>query len=109
MNDKNDNENSDLNKLEENSQLVAEILKTMAHPGRLQILCMLAEGEKSVSEIEEHCSISQSQVSQFLKRMQYENIVESRKDGKFVLYRIKDPKIILLMNNLNKIFCPTNG
>lgn len=100
-----------LESLEKNSQYVAEILKTMAHPGRLLILCMLAEGEKSVTDLENMCKISQSQVSQFLKRMQYEQIVDSRKDGKFVLYHIKDQKVIQLMRDLSRIFCalPESG
>ena len=98
-------DDKNLESLEKHSQYVAEILKTMAHPGRLLILCMLIEGEKSVSDLETSCNISQSQVSQFLKRMQYEQIVDSRKDGKFVLYRIKDPKIISLMKDLSRLFC----
>jgi len=88
-----------------NCHYVAEVLKTLSHPGRLLILCMLSNGEKSVSELEELCGIGQSQVSQFLKRMQYENIVNSRKDGKFVLYSIADHKITALITQLSNIFC----
>ena len=93
-----------------NCQVVADILKTLSHPGRLMILCVLSDGEKSVSELEELCGIGQSQVSQFLKRMQYEKIVNSRKDGKYVLYSIADKKIIQLIEQFSLIFCPlTDG
>ena len=90
----------------ENCLYVAEILKTLSHPGRLMILCVLSDGEKSVSQLEELCGIGQSQVSQFLKRMQYENIVKSRKDGKYVLYSIIDQKVIRLIDQFSTIFCP---
>ncbi|GEM_PF-2061622 len=93
-----------------NCLLVADILKTLSHPGRLMILCVLLDGEKSVSDLEELCGIGQSQVSQFLKRMQYEKIVNFRKDGKFVLYSIADDKISKLIDQFSQIFCqlPSN-
>jgi DNA-binding transcriptional ArsR family regulator len=84
---------------------VAEILKTMGHPKRLLILCLLRDGEKSVSEIEVFCQISQSQVSNFLKRMMYENLVENRRDGNTIYYKIKDPRISELVQQLQNIFC----
>lgn len=84
---------------------VAELLKTLAHPARLMILCYLADGEKTVSELEELSEISQSQVSQFLKRMQAEKLVDYRKDGKFVYYRLVDQRIMKLMKSLYGIFC----
>jgi ArsR family transcriptional regulator, virulence genes transcriptional regulator len=91
--------------MNDRSQRIAALLKTMAHPGRLMILCHLATAEQAVSDLERKCQICQSQVSQFLKRMQYEGIVESRKEGKFVVYKIKDQRILELINSLEKIFC----
>lgn len=93
-------------KLKENCELVSGILKTLSHPGRLMILCHLGTGEKTVSELEEYCGITQSQVSQFLKRMQYEKLVEHRKNGKFVYYKIQDEKVMSLINQMQAIFCP---
>ena len=84
---------------------VSEILKTMGHPKRLLILCMLLDGEKSVSEIEQYCKISQSQVSNFLKRMMYENLLENRRDGNTIYYKISDPRISELVQQLQDIFC----
>ncbi len=82
-----------------------KMLKALAHPQRLQILCFLASAELSVSEIENRCKASQSAVSQFLGRMKSEGWVASRKDGNYVYYRILDPKVKKLIQAMHKIFC----
>jgi DNA-binding transcriptional ArsR family regulator len=89
----------------ERSSEVAGILKTLGHPKRLLLLCSLSDGEKAVGEIEQICEISQSQVSQFLKRMEGEGLVSSRRDGNFVYYSIKDERVASLINSLANIFC----
>ena len=61
-----------MNELEQKASEVAEILKLLAHPKRLLILCKLSEGEVSVSDLEKFCNISQSQLSQFLAKMRQE-------------------------------------
>lgn len=92
-------------KLRRQSEVVAQLLKQLSHPQRLLILCSLAEGEKSVGEIEETCGASQSAVSQFLKGMRLEGLVESRREGKQVFYRIRDGRLLELMKSLYQIFC----
>lgn len=91
--------------LRQKGEEVAVLLKQLSHPQRLLILCSLVEGEKSVSEIEEACGASQSAVSQFLKGMRLENMVESRRDGKQVYYKIADRRLLELMKSLYAIFC----
>ncbi len=63
------------------------------------------EGEKSVGEIEEVCGGSQSAVSQFLKGMRLEGLIEPRRDGKQVFYRIVDKRVLDLIRSLYLIFC----
>ncbi len=92
-------------KLRETCEEVASYLKALSHPQRLIILSTLLEGEKTVSEIQEFCSLSQSQLSQFLGRLKLEGIVKSRREGQFVFYRIEDTRIKSLVLTLNKIFC----
>lgn len=87
-------------------ETTARTLKLLAHPKRLRLLCLLSAGEKSVSDLEALCETSQSQLSQFLQRMRSEGLVSARRDGKFVLYRIGDPKVEKLIQALHKIFCP---
>lgn len=85
---------------------VASIMKSIAHPQRLMIMCYLAEEEKNVSELQELCKISQSQLSQFLNRMQRERILKVRKDGNFSYYSIVDKNVTKLIQSMQKIFSP---
>lgn len=94
-----------LNELRRRSEGVAALLKQLSHPQRLLILCSLAEGEKSVSEIEEACGASQSAVSQFLKGMRLEGLIEPRRDGKQIYYKIVDKRVLELIRSLYGIFC----
>ncbi len=84
---------------------VSKVLKALAHPQRLLILCTLATGEKTVGAIEEACEASQSAVSQFLNRMRLEGLVTSEKRGSFVYYRISDSNVNQLIKSLYKIYC----
>lgn len=91
--------------LKRKSEDVASLLKQLSHPQRLLILCSLVAGEKSVGEIEEVCGASQSAASQFLKNMRLEGLIESRREGKQVFYRIVDDRVLELMTSLYQIFC----
>jgi DNA-binding transcriptional ArsR family regulator len=84
---------------------VSSIIKAIAHPQRLMIMCYLCEGEKNVTEIFERCDISQSQLSQFLNRMQRENLLKVRKESQFSYYSIADKSVVKLMQSMQKIFC----
>lgn len=94
-----------LSELKRKSGDVAALLKQLSHPQRLLILCSLAAGEKSVGQIEEVCGASQSAVSQFLKSMRLDGLIESRRDGKQVFYRIVDDRVLTLIKSLSNIFC----
>lgn len=94
-----------LSELRRRSEDVAGLLKQLSHPQRLLILCSMADGEKSVGEIEEACGASQSAVSQFLKGMRLEGLVASRRDGKQVYYKIVDKRVLELIRSLYQIFC----
>lgn len=90
----------------EKSQEVAQLLKTLGHPCRLLLLCSLTKGEKTVGELEaEMPETGQSQISQYLKRMELEGLLESRRAGRNVLYRIADSRILELIDFLGKNFC----
>lgn len=84
---------------------VAALLKELAHRQRLQMLCHLAGEEKRVGDLTALCGASQSRVSQFLAQMRRDRLVSARRDGKFVYYRISDPRVERLMRSLRKIFC----
>lgn len=91
--------------MKNNRYEVAAILKAISHPQRLMLLCHLADGEKTVGQLEELCGGSQSSISQFLKLMKLEEMLTSEKRGLHVYYSIHDPKIKKLISSLYKIFC----
>jgi DNA-binding transcriptional ArsR family regulator len=94
-----------LEKMKDQCHEVTTIMKAMAHPQRLMILCHLCQGEKNVGELLELCDISQSQISQFLIRMQRERLLNLRREGNFSFYSIADKKVLKLMQSMQRIFC----
>ena len=89
----------------EQCELVSHTLKTLAHPGRLLMLCLLSDGEKTVTELQAEAGISQSSASQFLQRMKSDGFVEARRDASHVYYSISDPRISKLVRAMNRIYC----
>ena len=91
--------------MEENCDQVAQLMKALAHPQRLMLLCHLSTGEKTVGELEDLCGASQSAVSQFLNRMRLEGMISSEKRGLFFYYKIEDTRVKKLIASLHQIFC----
>jgi ArsR family transcriptional regulator len=86
----------------------AVVLKSLAHEGRLLVLCFLAEaGEVSAGELTNRIGLSQSALSQHLARLRTEGLVTTRKQAQSVFYRIADPKVFDLLHALHGIYCPT--
>jgi DNA-binding transcriptional ArsR family regulator len=83
---------------------VASLFKTLSHPQRLFLLCCLCDGESTVQELQTACGASQPVISQHLTRMRLEGIVESRRCGNSMHYRIADPQIPALIRSMEKIF-----
>ena len=78
----------DLDTLVANAREASEFLKALSHEARLMILCLLATGEKSVSEIEQTLRLRQPAVSQQLARLRIDNLVDTRRDGKNIYYSL---------------------
>ena len=74
--------------------LVAARFKALADEGRLALLSALQKGEKSVGELAEATRRSQPNVSQHLASLTHAGLVEARRDGTRVFYRIADPTIL---------------
>lgn len=91
--------------LADQCESVARLLKAVAHPQRLKILCCLADGEQSVSQLETYSGSSQSSVSQYLNKMKTEGLLSSRRDAQQVFYRVSSPELLKLMKAMQKIFC----
>ncbi len=78
-----------------------KLLKGLADETRLEILKYLIDGEKCVGDIVNHVKKSQPTVSIQLAKLESFGIVESRKDGKNVYYKISNPKIKMILSKLD--------
>ena len=89
----------------ENAKRASDFLKALAHESRLMILCILAEGEKSVSELEDLLSLRQPTVSQQLTRLRSDGLVTTRRDGKAIYYRLASDEARLVIGAIYDVFC----
>lgn len=88
-----------------NAEAASSFLKALAHEGRLMILCHLATGEKSVTELEQLLSSRQAAVSQQLARLRLEGLVDHRRDGKAIYYSLRDDKARKMIELVYDMFC----
>jgi DNA-binding transcriptional ArsR family regulator len=85
--------------------MAADFLKAIAHEGRLLILCHLASGEKSVSDLENLLHYRQAAVSQQLARLRLEGLVKYRREGKVIYYSLVDEKSRKVIELVYDLFC----
>ena len=87
------------------AQAAADMLRALSHEARLMILCMLADGEKSVNELEGLLELRQSSVSQQLARLRADRLVEKRRDGKTIYYSLASNEARAVIDVLYDIYC----
>lgn len=88
-----------------NATRAANFLKALAHESRLLILCILAEGEKSVSELEDILSLRQPTVSQQLARLRADGLVSTRRAGKTIYYKLASAEARVVIGVIYDVFC----
>ncbi len=81
------------------------LLKVLANPDRLLLLCRLADGERCVSELEDTLQIRQPTLSQQLSVLREEGLVTTRREGKHIYYSVKSPESIAIIAVLQNQFC----
>lgn len=81
----------------------AAVAKAVAHPHRLALLEQLAQGERSVEALADRIGVSVANASQHLQHMRRAGLVGSRRDGKFVFYRLTDDAIVELLSSIRRI------
>jgi len=83
-------------------QMISEVFKTLAHPLRIQILLSLSEKERCVCELLKEIGVEQSNLSQHLRILKKQGIIDSRKDGQKVFYKILLPSAMDLVNDAKR-------
>jgi DNA-binding transcriptional ArsR family regulator len=94
-----------LSELQKSALRAARLLKAMSNPARLVILCQLADGERSVGDLERAVGLSQSGISQHLAVLRRERVVSYRRIRQTVLYALASRDVVALMATLHGVFC----
>ncbi len=93
----------------ESAQAASDLLRALSHETRLMILCMLADGEKSVGALEALLELRQSSVSQQLARLRADRLVEKRRDGKTIYYSLASSEARIIIEALYDLYCKPKG
>jgi DNA-binding transcriptional ArsR family regulator len=81
------------------------LLKVLANPDRLLLMCQLSQGELSVGELETQLGIRQPTLSQQLGVLRENGLVTTRRDGKNIFYSVASPEALAIMAVLYEQFC----
>lgn len=95
----------ELQDLMRKARKASDFLKALAHENRLLILCLLAERERSVTELEKLLELSQATVSQQLARLRLEGLVETRREGRAIYYSLADDTTRRFIQAIYDKFC----
>lgn len=91
--------------LQDMADHVAARLALVANAKRLLILCELAKGERPVGALQAAVGLGQSALSQHLARLREAGMVDTRREGQTIHYRLCDPDLEILMDALYEAFC----
>ena len=89
-----------------NAEKLAKTLRHIAHPLRLLIICMLEKKELFVGEIIDKLGTTKGNISQHLRILADNGLIARRRDGNKIIYRIKDEKLVKLLDAMKKLYCP---
>ncbi len=84
---------------------IARLLKSIAHPIRLKILCLLQDEELSVGDILLTIQTTNGNISQHLGILRNQGVIVSRKEGNYIYNRIADPRVLALITSMQELFC----
>jgi DNA-binding transcriptional ArsR family regulator len=101
----NRNRSNELDRMVDNAKRASDFLKALAHESRLMILCILAEGEKSVGELEDILELRQPTVSQQLARLRADGLVTTRRNGKTIYYSLASDEARVVIGAIYDVFC----
>ncbi|OGR00058.1 MAG: transcriptional regulator [Deltaproteobacteria bacterium RIFOXYD12_FULL_55_16] len=84
---------------------IAKLLKTMSHPIRLKILCLLQNRELTVGDIHKEVRTTNANVSQHLSILRNQGIIACRKEANFIYNRISEGRVTELIKTMRELFC----
>jgi DNA-binding transcriptional ArsR family regulator len=96
----------DWNSMRRSAGDAVSVLKSLANESRLIIMCILAEGECSVGQLNERVDLSQSALSQHLAVLREQGLVRTRRESQTIFYRLADTPALKIIHLLHDIYCP---
>ncbi|MFB9885883.1 ArsR/SmtB family transcription factor [Balneatrix alpica] len=90
-------------------EAAARLLKALANPERLRILCELSQGERKVQQLENCLGIAQPNLSQQLRVLREQQLVSTRRQGTCIHYRIRQGPALAVLQTLHQHFCVTTA
>lgn len=97
---------ADLDLMRSRAETASRLLKTLGNAQRLRVLCLLLDGDMSVSQINEQLpELSQSALSQHLARLRDENLVQTRRQAQTVWYTLPPGPAQAIIGTLYQLYC----
>ncbi|MBF0355563.1 MAG: winged helix-turn-helix transcriptional regulator [Alphaproteobacteria bacterium] len=97
----------ELDQMQTNARRASTLLKAMSNEHRLLVLCQLADGEKSVGQLEKLIGLSQSALSQHLARLRRDNLVQTRRSAQTIYYSLSGHEASQVIGTLYGLYCAT--
>jgi DNA-binding transcriptional ArsR family regulator len=95
----------DVDSMQEAAAEACQLMKALANPDRLMLLCQLSQAEMSVGELEAALGIRQPTLSQQLTVLRDEALVDTRREGKYVYYSVRSAQALAVLKVLYQQFC----
>ncbi|GKS76302.1 metalloregulator ArsR/SmtB family transcription factor [Acidovorax sp. SUPP950] len=96
----------DPERLRQAASQAVSALKALANEDRLLLLCQLSQGEQCVSDLQARLGIQQPTLSQQLGVLRTQGVVETRREGKNIHYRVADAALLEILAVLYRLYCP---
>jgi DNA-binding transcriptional ArsR family regulator len=97
----------DLGAMRKQSHNAARLMRSLANPQRLLVLCALSQGELSVGELNDRVTLSQSALSQHLAVLRNEQLVSTRREAQTIYYSLVEGPAVRVLQLLHSEFCNT--
>lgn len=98
-----------LDQMQASARRASTLLKAMSNEHRLLVLCQLANGEKSVGQLEKLIGLSQSALSQHLARLRRDSLVQTRRSAQTIYYSLNGHEASEVINTLYGLYCMASG
>lgn len=97
----------DFEAMHQNAGKAVRLLKSLANESRLIVMCVLAEGEISVGQLNQRVTLSQSALSQHLAILREQGLVKTRRESQTIYYSLSDSDAMDIIHKLHDIYCAT--